>query len=70
MTWKDSFEQHRPQLHEQQANNLYGKPKEFWRYLNAKRKSNGLPEVMNFNEKTAKSDEEKANLFAEYFESV
>lgn len=54
MKSKSSFEQHRTELHDnfiqQQASNLFGKPKEFWRHL--------------------KSDEEKANLFAEYFESV
>lgn len=34
------------------------------------RKSNGLPSVMHYNDKTAKTDEEKANLFAECFENV
>lgn len=71
---KSRFEQHRSQLHDnfinQQAKNLFRKPKEFWRHLNGKRKSNCLPDVMNFNGKTAKTDEDKANLFAEYFESV
>lgn len=71
---KSAFEQHRSDLHDefirQQARNLFGKPKEFWRHLNGKRKTTGLPDVMHFDGTTATSDEEKASLFADYFEKV
>ncbi|XP_037034212.1 uncharacterized protein LOC119072993 [Bradysia coprophila] len=45
-------------------------PKSFWRHINAKRKSNNLPAVVELNGKKASTDSEKANLFAEYFQSV
>jgi len=37
--------------------------------LNSKRKTNGLPDVMHYNGTSAKSDKDKAELFANYFES-
>lgn len=68
------FEQYRKELHEEfiqrQAANLSKNPREFWKHLNGKRKSNSLPDNMNFNDKTAKTDQEKADLFADFFEDV
>jgi len=45
-------------------------PKRFFNFVNTKRKSNGYPAYMSFNENTASSDTDIANMFAEYFESV
>lgn len=45
-------------------------PKQFWNHVNGKRKSNSLPCKMHFNGTTASNDQEKAELFAEFFSSV
>lgn len=45
-------------------------PGKFWKFINGKRKSNSLPGKIMYNDKTATSDSEKANLFAEFFASV
>ncbi len=71
---KATFEAYRSQLYEtfiqQQAKNLKNNPKQFWRHLNSKRKNTGLPDVIHHDGIMAKSDEEKADLFANFFESV
>lgn len=68
------FEEYRLELHEnfirEQAKNLKHNPKQFWKYINRKRKSSGFPDVMNLDNRTARTDHEKANLFADFFESV
>lgn len=50
--------------------NFKSNPKDFWSHVNGKRKSNTLPCELTFNGKSATSDQEKANLFAEFFSSV
>ncbi|KAG4066151.1 hypothetical protein HA402_010353 [Bradysia odoriphaga] len=69
-----NFEKYRKELYEkyiqQQAANLTRNPKDFWKHLNGKRKSNSLPDTMNYNNETARTDQEKADLFADYFEDV
>lgn len=45
-------------------------PKEFWKYINNKRKSNTLPETMEYGGKFATSNVDKANLFGKFFSSV
>lgn len=74
MEARSTYEAFRWQLHEnfiyEQSVNLKSSPKAFWNHINSKRKSNGLPDTMIYNNKTAKSTEEKANLFAEFFEDV
>ncbi|XP_037042123.1 uncharacterized protein LOC119078631 [Bradysia coprophila] len=71
---RSKFEEYRKELYEQfiqqQASNLSKNPKEFWKHLNQRRKSNNLPDILNFENKTATTDQEKADLFAEYFEDV
>lgn len=71
---RSKFEQYRKDLFEnfiqQQASNFSRNPKEFWKHLNGKRKSNSLPNIMHYNGKTAGTDQEKSELFAEYFDDV
>lgn len=49
---------------------LKSDPKRFWNFVNNKRKSNGLPCKLNYNEISATTDSDKANLFADFFSSV
>lgn len=54
----------------EQAANLKGDPKSFWRHVNSKRVSNALPSSISFKDNKATSDKEKADLFATFFKSV
>lgn len=50
--------------------NIKNDPKQFWNFINAKKKSNGYPTIMNLNDTCSTSPQEIANLFANYFKSV
>lgn len=52
------------------ALNSKSNPKEFWKFVNGKCKSESLPCKVTHNGKTAVSNIDKANLFAEFFSSV
>lgn len=52
------------------ATKLKSDPKTFWRFVNEKRKINGIPTSMSLNDKHGESPKDVANLFAEHFESV
>lgn len=52
------------------AQNSKKHPGKFWKFINGKRKSKSLPGKLMYNNKSAITDEEKANLFAEFFASV
>lgn len=71
---RNEFENYRRELHakfiKEQASNLRHNPAAFWRHINDKRKTNGLPQKIKYNNVYARSDIEKANIFAEYFKSV
>lgn len=53
-----------------QADNVKTNPKLFWRHINSKRSNNSIPSSMKFGDKTASTDIEKSELFAEFFQSV
>jgi len=42
-------------------------PKQFYNFVNAKRKSSALPSSVRFNSMEAPTDSEIADLFAEFF---
>lgn len=44
-------------------------PKQFWSYVNLKRKSNGLPHTMSWRDKSATGPRDISKLFAEFFAS-
>lgn len=46
------------------------KPENFWKFVNGHRKSNNLPCKLSYDNKSASTDEEKENLFADFFGSV
>lgn len=50
--------------------NLKRNSKCFWKFINSKRKSNGLPKCMKYSGKTSDNLKDICNLFAEYFKSV
>lgn len=45
-------------------------PKQFWNYINHKRKNNNYPILMKFNDKESCKDSEISNLFKQFFQSV
>ena len=49
---------------------LQDNSKLFWVFLNSKRKSNGLPSFMHYNEIGSSNTTEICNLFADFFKSV
>lgn len=71
---KNDFESYQKELYTEYVKKLahdrHNNPKMFWRYINGKRSSNSLPTKLKYNDKTATTDTEKANLFAEFFSSV
>lgn len=71
---KHEYESHRNHLFSEflreQAEKAKNDPKTFWRHINNQRKSNSIPATMKYGDKTATTDTEKAQLFAEFFESV
>lgn len=50
--------------------NLLTNPKEFWSYVNIKRKCTGYPSSMNLNDSSATNPADICQLFAEFFQSV
>lgn len=44
-------------------------PKQFWNYVNLKKKSCGFPRTMTLNGTMAQNEQEIANLFADFFET-
>lgn len=68
------YDCHRKQLFSNylrdQAACLKNDPKSFWRHINSKRASNNIPAKLNFKDKEASSDKEKAGLFADFFKTV
>lgn len=50
--------------------NLRKNPKQFWSFVNSKRKENGLPSSMLLEDSVACNEHEKCNLFALYFQQV
>lgn len=52
------------------AINSKSNPKQFWQFINGKCKSQSLPCKLEYGDKTAVTDIDKANLFAEFFASV
>lgn len=71
---KNEFEECRKKLHSEYIRNkaecLKSDPKQFWRFINTKRKSNELPASIEYGDKKATTDLEKAQFFAEYFQTV
>lgn len=51
-------------------NNLRRNPKSFWKFVNSKRKDNGLPLSMFLDDRVASTTPDICNLFAERFASV
>ena len=45
-------------------------PKQFWNYINHKRKNNNYPTLIKLNDKKSCIDGEISNLFKEFFQSV
>lgn len=45
-------------------------PKQFWSFVNSKRKEDGLPSSMFLEDKKANNEMEKCNLFAEHFRQI
>lgn len=45
-------------------------PRKFWDYVNGKKKSNRFPAKLYWGDRDASTDIDKANLFADFFESV
>jgi len=45
-------------------------PKQFYNFVNAKRKSSALPSSVRFNSMEASTDSEIADLFAEFFQTT
>lgn len=74
ITANENFSLRHKEVHEeyikQLAEDFKQKPKNFWNFVNGHRKSNNLPCKMSYDNKSATTDEEKANLFAEFFSSV
>lgn len=70
----DLFSNRHKHLHEEYIGNLENdfkrNPTNFWNFVNGHRKSSSLPCKLNYKDKSATSNEEKANLFAEHFSSV
>ncbi|XP_055542676.1 uncharacterized protein LOC129728273 [Wyeomyia smithii] len=50
--------------------NLRSNPKSFWRFLNSKRKEDGLPSSMFLSNSVASTNDSKCVLFAKYFAGV
>ncbi|XP_062542285.1 uncharacterized protein LOC134210258 [Armigeres subalbatus] len=50
--------------------NLKRNPKQFWNFVNSKRKDTGLPSAMHLDHRAARTCAEKCSLFAEFFASV
>lgn len=73
-TARDNYEQHRKLLHNDfirdKASCVKTDPKSFWRFINSKRSSNALPSKIVFNGEEAKTDKEKADVFAKFLQSV
>lgn len=71
---KEEYESYRKQLFEnflrEKADEAKTNPKSFWRYINDKRKSHKLPNTMTYEGSQATTDAEKADLFANYFQTV
>lgn len=53
-----------------QASSLKSDPKSFWRHINSKRVSNSIPSIVTYKNQQASSEKDKANLFAEFFQTV
>lgn len=74
MTSKSEYESHRnnrfSEFLRDQASNAKNNPKLFWRHINSKRTNNSIPANMKYGDKSASTDIEKAELFAEFFQSV
>ena len=51
-------------------NSLTTNPKQFWNYVNSKRKSGDAPSEFHWNENSSDSGSEIANMFANYFSQV
>lgn len=49
---------------------LANNPKSFWKFVNNKRKTKGLPISVSFDGQTSSSDSERCDFFAKFFESV
>lgn len=50
--------------------NLRRNPKQFWSFVNGKRRENGLPSSMILEDSVANNEREKCNLFAHHFQQV
>lgn len=74
MTSRNEYESHRnhrfSEFLRDQASNAKRNPKIFWRHINAKRTNNSIPATMKYGDKSASTDDAKAELFAEFFQSV
>lgn len=51
-------------------NNLISKPKQFWSYMNSLKRDTLIPGEVKYNNVSANTSNEIANLFADYFSSV
>lgn len=49
---------------------LQSDPKSFWKFVNKKRKVNGIPSQVTFDGMTSSSDQERCDVFADFLESV
>ena len=69
-----NFKSENDRLHYEYKMSLVSKirddPKKFWNFINNKRKSNGYPTLMKYNEEKSDNDKEIANYFKKFFESV
>lgn len=71
---KENYESLRKQLFSdflrEQSSNRKNDPRTFWRHINSKRTNNSIPPSIKLDDHIATSDSDKANLFAEYFQTV
>lgn len=71
---KTKFEEYQDELYnaflKNLASNYKKQPKKFWNYINSKYKRNVLPGKVFYNDESATTDNEKANLFAKFFATV
>lgn len=71
---RDDFDNYQKQLYERYvkdlAENSKNDSKKFWSMINGKRKSNSLPCKLTYETEIATTDQDKANLFSKFFQSV
>lgn len=71
---KNNYEEYRKELHnnfiKEKASSIKTNPRSFWQFVNIKRKPNTLPSILDYDDKKASTDSEKATLFADYFQNV